>query len=277
VSFTILVDGTADVPDIPGLVKVPLYVIHEGRSYRADKLDREWFRANLRPGAFSTSMPTTADFEEALRKIDGDVLAIIVSECISGTPRALKMAVENLGISDRVYHFDSGSASVSIGAYAMLAAKLRQQGKSASEVLDILKNVRKSNGHLIAAILGDVRFTLAGGRVRTLAGSVASAIKLVVGVTTNEEGCIVPMFKTFGRKKAMRKIRQALAAKVLEFDHPQVVIGHAWVFDEAVILRDYLKGLNPGADITIVDIGPVITVHGGEKTIAGAVVGTPAL
>lgn len=276
-SFTILVDGTADVPDIPGLVKVPLYVIHGGKSYRADNLDREWFRKNLKPGSFTTSMPTTADFEEALQKIDGDILAIIVSECISGTPKAFRMAVENLGIADRVYHFDSGSASVSIGAYAMLAAKLRQQGKSAAEVLEILKRVRKNGWHLIAAILGDVRFTLAGGRVRTLTGSIASAMKLVVGVTTNDEGCIVPMFKTFGRKKAMRKLRQALAAKVLEFENPQVVIGHAWVFDEAVILRDYLKGLNPGADISIVDIGPVITVHGGEKTIEAAVVGTIGL
>ena len=272
--FSIVVDGTADIP--PNLRDdinvVPLYVIFKGRSYKAtEKLLKQDIENMLVPGEISTSMPTINDFIEVFQVLSKPILVIHVSKNISGTYRAIRASIEELGYQDRIKAFDTLTTGPGIGVYAWLAHLLREKGKTIDEVIEKLTYLRDSEKSKTYAVIGNIRFTVSGGRVRDIAGIAMKAMRLIVSVSPDRDGNLRVIGKSFGRKKALRLLRKNVVSFLESVRKPIIGISHAWCEEDAYLLKDYLHALRPDAKIFMTPINATLIAHGGKGTIAASV------
>ncbi|GEM_PF-1417660 len=275
--LSIVVDGTADVPPQlkDTITTVPLYVVFRGKSYKAteEMLSGE-IEHMLAPGEISTSMPTTNDFMEVFQALPKPILVVHVSKNISGTYRAIHAAIEELGYQDEVIPFDTLTAGTGIGLYAWLAYELDRQGKSVDEIVSILAEMRDNRKEHTYSVVGDVQFTLNGGRVSGFAGLAARAMRIVITISPDETGTLKVIGKSFGRKKALRLLRKHMAEAIENAKRPIVGISHAWCEEDAYLLKDYLHALRPDAKFFLTTINATLIAHGGKGTIAASVLDT---
>ncbi len=272
--LSIVVDGTADVPPAirDKVTVVPLYVIFRGRSHKATpEMIKNDLESMLVPGEISTSMPTVSDFVEVFRSLPKPILVIHVSHNISGTYRAIHTAIEESGYKDEIIAFDTLTTGPGLGSYVWLAHMLREKGKNIDEIVSILTDMRDRGKEHTYAVVGDVRFTLSGGRVSGLAGMAIKAMRIMITISPDESGTLKVVSKSFGRKKAMRVLRNSLAEVLEKAKKPLVGISHAWCEEDAYLLKDYLHALRPDSKFFITPISPTLIAHGGKGTIAGAV------
>ncbi len=273
--FSIVVDGTADVPPMikNDVNLVPLYVVFKGKSYKAtEELLSSGIEDMLVPGHISTSMPTAIDFVKVFQSIPKPILVIHVSKNISGTYRAIHAAIEEIPYKDEIFTFDTLTTGTGIGVYAWLAWKLRVQNRPLDAVISILKETREKKKERTYAVVGDIRFTLSGGRVSGIAGMAAKALKLMITIAPDETGTLKVISKSFGRKKALRSLRKYIAEAVESAEKPLVGISHAWCEEDAYLLKDYLHALRPDAEIFVTTINATLIAHGGPGTIATSVI-----
>ncbi|UZN22648.1 DegV family EDD domain-containing protein [bacterium 3DAC] len=272
--LSIVVDGTADVPphlkDV--ITTVPLYVVFRGKSHKAtEELLSGEIEHMLVPGEISTSMPTAYDFMEVFRALPKPILVVHVSKNISGTYRAIYAAIDELGYEQEVIPFDTLTAGTGIGLYAWLAHELDKNGKSIEEIISILTEIRDNRKEHTYAVVGDVRFTLSGGRVSGLAGMAARAMRIMITISPDETGTLKVIGKSFGRKKALRLLRKHMAEAIESAKKPLVGISHAWCDEDAHLLKDYLHALRPDAKFFLTTINATLIAHGGKGTIAASV------
>jgi DegV family protein with EDD domain len=273
-SLRIVVDGDADIP--PQLedkvAYVPQYVIYDGVSYKATKeLILHKMESMLDPGKLSTSMPSAQDFVDALKELDYPALAIHVSSGISSTYQSIKTAAETVGVLDKLYMFDTKTAASGIGVYVYLAYELLKQGATAREVYDTLVKLRDNRREKTYALVGDVRFALHGGRVRGIAAAAAKAMHFMVVVSPDEEGYIQAIYKTMGRRKAIRYILERARQSLKDAESPIVGISHAWADKDASMIAETLRKERPDASIFVTYMNPTLVAHGGKGTLAVSV------
>ena len=93
----------------------------------------------------STAAVNPFEFEEIFKKyIDAgdEVVAVLFSKYMSATFQSASIAAENIN-SDRLYLIDCETGAMGQGLLVETAVTLRNEGKSAKEIADIL-NVRES-------------------------------------------------------------------------------------------------------------------------------------
>lgn len=131
----------------------------------------------------TTSQISPYDYEEAFKKVveAGDTaVCITISSKLSGCNQSAHIGAEEY--SDYIFIVDSESVSVSEQILVKLAVKLRNEGKTASEIAEIL-NEEKKNVRIIV-LLDTLEYLKKGGRISAttaLAGSLLG-IKPIVSV-----------------------------------------------------------------------------------------------
>ncbi len=270
----ILVDGDADIPPVlEGKVAyVPQYVIYNGQSFKATKeFMMSQMEKLLSPENLSTSMPSSGDFEEAIKSLSLPALAIHVSSGISSTYASIMAAAESLGVVDDMYLFDTKTAAAGIGNYVYLAYKLIEKGMSVQEVYKILTHLRDLKKEKTYAVVGDVRFASHGGRVKGLAASAARLMHFMIIVSPDENGHIEVVHKTLGRKKAINYILGEIEKLLKVAKKPMVGISHAWASADANHIGEYVKEIRPDAEIFITYMNATLIAHGGKGTVSVSV------
>ena len=112
-----------------------------GRSYCRGVLQKQ-AEAKQLP---TTTQPTPADFEDvyrnALEDEDDDIIAILISEKLSGTFQSATIAKQSF---DRnIYIVDSGTTTIGLRILVERAVYLRNQGLKTKEVVDILERKKQ--------------------------------------------------------------------------------------------------------------------------------------
>ncbi len=270
----IVVDGDADIPEEleDKVVYVPQYVIYDGISYRATRemilRDMESF---LDPDKLSTSMPSAQDFLDALNKLKYPALAIHVSSGISSTYRSIKAAAEVASVLDKLYMFDTKTAASGIGVYVYFAYSMLRKGHNVEEVYDMLVALRDNEKEKTYAVVGDIRFALHGRRVNGLVVAAAKAMRFVVVVSPDDEGYLQVIYKTMGRKKALRYLVEKTINRLKNAKKPIVGISHAWAERDADMIAKTLKQERPDAYMFVTYMNPTLVAHGGKGTLAVSV------
>lgn len=217
----------------------------------------------------SDSLPTTSqvtpyEFEDVYKKIveDGDEAVVItMSSKLSGTYQSACIAADEY--SDKIKVVDSLNVAVGERAIVDLAMILRDEGKSAAEIADIL-DIEKKNLQIVA-VLDTLEYLKKGGRISSavaFAGGVL-AIKPVVGV---EDGIVVMYGKARGSKNAGNAlITQINACGGIDFSKPYRV-GYTGLSD--TFLKKYIADSAPMWDKYVDDI-PYQTIGCGIGTHVG--------
>ncbi len=243
-AIKLIIDSASDINEKEaeelGIIMLPMEVRFGSNEY----LDG----VNLTPREFyeklieSDELPKTSQinpytFEEEFEKVvnNGDEAVVItISSKLSGTYRSACEASKNY--EGKVFVVDSLNACIGERLLGQYALKLIAEGKSASEIADILNTVKSKVN--VMAMLNTLKYLKKGGRisaVTALAGEVFS-IKPVVGLIDGE---VKMVGKAMGSKKGNNLLNTLVEKKGgIDFDMPYGVV---WSGTDDSVLNKYVE------------------------------------
>lgn len=277
----VVTDSTADIPEQlrqdAGIVVVPLSVLFGTDAYR-DKVEisnAEFLRRLKTAGRVlpTTAAPSPGQFEEAyLRLADEGAEAIVsvhLSEKLSGTAAAARVAAEAVAERVKVEVIDSRSISLGLGFLAMAASRTAAQGGDLEAVANAVRRMIP-NIHIIF-FADTLEYLQKGGRIGR-AAAIAGSILSLKPLMRLDEGVVVPHERTRTRSKAI----DGLVRFAKDFPHIRQL--GALQIGEADIdtLLDRLSAEIPSYPrdrIVMTEISPVIAVHLGPGAL-GVIIDT---
>lgn len=223
----IIVDSSADYTQEElkqkNIQEVSVQITIGDKSYRSgiDIKADEIYQMLIEGSEFpKTSQPSPQDyydlFEEA--KENGDsVICIAISSKLSGTYQSAMLA-KNMVEYDRIYVIDSLAATHLIRIMADYACKLRDEGKSVTEIVFAVQALQPRVK--ILAGVDTLEFLAKGGRLNKAAAVVGEFASLKPILSVTEEGTLAVVGKCIGRNKAISYIVKAMEEKELDLSFP---------------------------------------------------------
>lgn len=274
----IIIDSAADITaaeaEAKNLEIIPLKTLFNGVEYRdgVDLTSEEFYEKLIE----SDELPTTSQitpfeygqcFEKAVAAGD-EVLCLVLSSKLSGCYQSAVIASEDF--DGKVTVVDTLNATIGEHVLIDLAVRLRDEGKSVSEIADTL-NEMKHKVRLIA-LVDTLEYLRKGGRLSAAAAVVGEllSIKPVIAI---EKGEVVVLGKARGSKNANNKLTQLIQKESgIDFDMPYH-LAYSGLDDK--MLRKYIKdneALYRGNvdTLPITLIGSTIGTHAGPGAIGVA-------
>ena len=227
------------------------------------------------------AMPTTSQINvqtylDTFRpwlKSGKDILHLELSSGISGSAQALMIAKDQLSeeFPERnLYFHDTLAASAGLGLLTVLAADMRDAGKTGAEVDQWMTENKMRLQHWFYTT--DLTHLKRGGRVSAASALMGGMLNICPLMHVDAEGKLIPVEKIRGKKNVLR----AAYKKMEEFAENgtsytgKCFISHSDREDEAkelarLIEENFNRMKEP---VRIFDIGAVIGAHTGPGTIA---------
>lgn len=227
----ILVDSSSDYsPELAaenGIEVLPLIIVIDSKEYR-DGIDlgRDEFYEIIKsskdfPHTSQATPQVFMKYFKAAQEAGDDLICLTISSELSGTYESAVTAKETLGYN-RIFVVDSRAATYIIRILADYAAKLRDEGKTAEEIVDAL-NALKGKVKVIAG-LDTLEYLQRGGRLPRGAALMGEMAKLKPLIEVTPEGKMGVLGGALGRKKARLAVMKHLAKVELNPDFPLYTI-----------------------------------------------------
>ena len=225
-SIKIITDSTSDIGLAEarslGISVVLLKTVFEDGEYLdgVDLTAEEFYKKQVEAKKLpTTTQPTPADFEDvyrnALEDEDDDIIAILISEKLSGTFQSATIAKQSF---DRnIYIVDSGTTTIGLRILVERAVYLRNQGLKTKEVVDILEK-EKSSIRLYAYV-DTLEYLQKGGRL-SKGAAFAGTLLNVKPLISLADGTLHACGKARGIKKAYSQVIELANADGIDFSRP---------------------------------------------------------
>lgn len=210
-----------------GIEVLPIVTNVGGNDYR-DGFDLgrdEFFKLLEETGQFPTTSQITPHvfaekFKEALDAGD-EVIAIILSSALSGTYQNACMAQAMVG-NEGIYVIDSLTATYPISIMADYAAKLRDEGMAAAQIVEAIEELKGSAK--VVAMVDTLEYLQRGGRIPKAAAKIGEAAKLKPVISVTEKGDLAMISACLGRKRAFDTIMKQLESIEIDDRFPVYAI-----------------------------------------------------
>lgn len=275
-SFAIFTDACSNLPGavLTGrqIDTLPFTYTIDGRQmvYSGDieSFDAKEHYDLLRSGQLiSTSLINAQQFIDGFRptvEAGRDVVYIGMSSGISGTYQASRMGAEELmeEFPERtVRTVDSLGAGFGPGLLAIMAADLRDEGKSAAETADILERAKMDLCEYFT--VDDLMFLRRTGRLSTTGALVGTMLGIKPILRGDEEGHIVVSQKCRGRKKAVDTLAKIYAERVVDPAGQRIAISHGDCEEDANLLAEKIRAIAEPKELIFCPHEPVTGSHVG--------------
>jgi len=247
---------------------VPLSINFGDDSYQDGvTIEKNEFYEKLLNGKIypQTAQPAPDLFLEhfkAAKEAGDELVAIVISSGLSGTLQSALIA-KDMCDYDGIYVVDSLNCVTGLRLLIDVAAKMRDDGASAKEIVAEIEELR--HRVKIVAVVDTLEFLYKGGRLTKTAQLIGTLASLKPFVSLDENGKIYVLDKVIGRKKAYKNF-----FKILEktpFD-PAYPINFLYFYEpeNGHILAKDVAELYPGVDAKCVyPCGPTIGAHVGNN------------
>lgn len=280
--YTIVTDSSCNLPeeliDELELEVLPLVFMIDDTQYQSylkgEVTDLKQFYTMMREGkVITTSLPNLSDAEdlfESLFKNGNDILYLGFSSGLSGTYEGMRTIGNTLAerYPERTFvSVDTLAASVGQGLIVYYAAKMKQAGTSLDEVAQWVTDNRLNLAHWFT--VDDLMFLYRGGRVSRTAAFAGSLLNIKPVLHVDDEGLLIPMEKTRGRKKSI----QALVSHMEETGNAPlkdqlIGISHGDCIEDVEYLQKLITEKFGVTNYLINYVDPVIGAHPGPGTLA---------
>jgi DegV family protein with EDD domain len=224
-----------------------------------------------------SSMASPGDFRKIYSQLlehYDSVIAIHLSDKLSGTYQASLQAVSSLGVEDRVTVINSRNLCVSLGLIVLQAAEALADGLDRSSVVRIVK--RSLDRSFIYVSLPTLKYMVRGGRIPPLAGKIAGMLNLKPVISVDNEGKGIHFGQACGKKRNIQKIQRLVLNHWKRHNLLRYAVVHAGALEEAELMARELEEATGMKSEFIMEISPVIGLNSGPGSIAvGGVVGRP--
>ena len=203
-----------------GIEVVELPVTFDGELEPCRDVDLFW-KLLISGKVARTSQPSPEAFEKlfADAKEHGDALIYIaISSKMSSTFSNALTVKEQLGY-EHIYVVDSLNATTAEKVLVLTACKLRDEGKEAQEIVDIL-NELKHRVRMYACI-DSLKYLARGGRITKAAAAIGTLMNIKPLITFTD-GEVRPNGKTIGTTLAMNKLLDVLNDSKVDWDYTPI-------------------------------------------------------
>ncbi|MBY0097096.1 DegV family protein [Mesobacillus maritimus] len=268
----VVTDSTAYIPkelrEKLNIHMIPLSVIFGNESLREeiDVTAGEFYKKVKDSELPTTSQPPIGQFVElfeTLAKEYDAVISVHLSSGISGTFQGAVSAgsmVEGI----QVYPFDSETACMIQGFYALEAAELAGQGLSADEIIPRLNEMKESMRAYF--MVDDLSHLQRGGRLSNAQAFIGSLLQ-VKPLLHFVDKKIEPYEKVRTKKRALNRVSDLLGEDAANGGNYRASIIHANREEEANEWKAELEAKYPNVEFSIGYFGPVIGTHLGEGAL----------
>ena len=265
----IITDSTCDLS--PELVqKLGVHVIPLSICFGADTytdgvtIDKETFYAKL---AEAEQLPTTSqpnpaamlDCMEPLLEQGDEIVGIFLSSKLSGTFQSATIAA-GMADSDNIHLVDSLNATFGLGLLVMIAARARDEGKTAAQIVEIVEEA-KSRLRLIAFV-DTLKYLQMGGRI-SAASAVVGTLLGINPLISVIDGAVESIGKARGRKGAYRHLKTLFEQEAMDERFP-VFFGAT---NDDAAMNELEAALTPSftgaVEVYHAEIGAAIGTHAG--------------
>ncbi len=197
-----------------------------------------------------------------------DVVHFTISSGLSPTVTVAEQAaaeVKKKYPDFNVYAIDSLSATIGQGALVRAALRMRDEGRTAAETAEYVKDMRLHIQYMVAA--NDLFYLKRGGRVSSVAAMAGTMLGIKPVLSFSNDGKLIVVDKVRGMKRAFSYALEKMEKYPPSADHGFFWIVHTDAREDAERLADMVQekyGVRP--DISI--MGPVIGSHVGPGAVA---------
>ncbi|NLY90419.1 MAG: DegV family protein [Firmicutes bacterium] len=273
-------DLTMEFLTAQGIGVVPMTINFPERSYRDGfDLSRDEFYRLL--GAShklpTTAQPTPGDFLQEIQKAlaaGEETVVITISSGMSGTYESALLAREQVDRKEKIGVFDSRTASLGQGLMVLKAQEMAAAGLGKNEIMRELTKIRSRLCSVFT--LDTLEYLQKGGRISRVEAVMGDILNIKPILEVDKEGRIVPREKVRGRRRAIKRLLEIMAADGRELYNQLVTIGHSRCEEEALAFAEELKKLYNIKEARIGEISSTVGTHTGHGCLAVFFQGEPA-
>ena len=262
-------DLNKDIIERYNIEIVPLNVAFGDDVYADGELEKDKFYKMM--DNFSTLPKTSCPSPERFMKsYEGDVdniLVVTLAANLSGTYSTAVLAknmFEEEYPNKKVEVIDTETGSIGQGLLVVRAAKLAEEGKSLSEIVDAIESLKKEI--VFYGSLETLENAIKGGRINPLAGKLINALnfKVIVKIGNGE---VKPYDKARGDNNSLKKVVENVSNSIQDGKVRSLAIAHANCLEKALKVKEMMLKNHNFDEITISELGSVM----GTYTSKGAV------
>lgn len=280
-NYIISTDNTTDLPkeyieehQLP-LLFMPC--ILNGETYGAhNQLPPQEFYQAIREGALPTTAQVNPEeakkmFLELLETYDCDILHLAFSSGLSGTYNSCRLAAQELeeeNAPHKIIVIDTLCASMGEGLLVHKALENQKNGMSFEENAKWVEEHKLNLIHVFT--VDDLNHLYRGGRVSKTAAVVGSMINIKPILHVDNEGHLIPISKSRGRKKSLMALLDHMEEHLGSYrDKNDIIfISHSDALEDAQFVAKQIEKRFGYSNFLIDYIGPTIGAHTGIGTVA---------
>ena len=253
------------------LIRLPYLFTDDGKEHLDQDQPMHEFYNEMREGRVAKTSGINEDtFQNVFTSFleaGKDILYLAFSSGLSVTCENAKKVAAQLSEQypdRRIRVVDSLCASAGQGLFVYLAVKNRDKGMSLDENADAMEADKLHLCHWFT--VEDLKYLKRGGRISAATALLGTALNVKPVLHVDNEGHLIKMIQTHGRKKSIRKMAEKLGETILE-DTP-IFISHGDCPEDAQLLAKIIRE-EYGREVELITlIGSVIGAHAGPGTLA---------
>lgn len=276
----IMTDSNSDLPleyiRENNIVTLGVNVNFKGKEFQDDfgqTVSYKEFYDEVRKGENpSTSQIPVHPFEEVFKKYVSEGYSIIylgfssaLSGCINSACIARNAVLEEYKDAD-ISVIDTKSASLGEGLIVYYAVNMLKEGHSKEEIVKWVEENKLKFIHWFT--VDDLNFLKRGGRVSPTAATVGTLFNIKPVLHVDDEGRLIPVIKSRGRKKALSALVDMFEEKAVNPEEQVVFISHGDCIEDAETVKEMISKKYKVKGFMINPIGPGVGSHSGPGTVA---------
>ena len=271
--IAIITDSTAYLPDEYiqqyGIIVAPQILIWGDQTFQdgVDILPDEFYqrlqKATVMPTTSQVTIPAFQKLYKQLLDEGCDILAILISEKLSGTIDSAVQALTSFP-NARIEIVDSHTTSMAMGFQILAAARAAQDGASLAECKALAEKARQHTGVIFA--VDTLEFLHRGGRIGGGSRFLGTAlnIKPILEVTG---GRVEAVERVRTRTKSLNRVVDMIVERVGEQKPVRLAALHANAAQEAQMILDHASQWLAPIETIMSQVSPVVGTHAGPGTV----------
>lgn len=238
----------------------------DGVDIQPDEFYTRLKTAKVMPSTSQASPKAFCNIFEDLLSEDRQVLAVVLSEALSGTMASALQAQDQFpGAPIEVV--DSRTTAMAMGFQVLMAARAAREGATLAECKALVEEAREHVGVVFA--VDTMEFLHRGGRIGGGARFLATAlnIKPILEVTG---GKVEAVDKVRTRKKSLSRLLEIVEERIGGRKPVRLATLHANAAEEARELIMQANGQFNAIETVMSEVSPVVGTHAGPGTVGVA-------
>ncbi len=214
----------------------------------------------------STSQASIPEFKEVYGRLINagyDILAMLVSDKLSGTIQSAVQAKEDFP-GTTIEIFDSTSTSLAMGLQVVEVARAAKKGAGMAECINLAEETRKNSG--VVFVVDTLEFLHRGGRIGGAARFLGTALNLKP-VLELVDGKIEAIERVPTHRKAVNRMIELVGERIGERSPIRLGILNAGVPEKGKQLEERCQEVFNPIEIISNQVSPTIGTHAGPGTL----------